>query len=41
LQKAPHAFHMPKSKFSEIGLTLELYISKSTRNLPRVNTSNL
>jgi hypothetical protein len=41
LQKAPHALHMPKSEFSGIGLTLELYISKSTRNFPSVNTSNL
>jgi hypothetical protein len=39
--KAPHTLHMPKSKFSCIRLTLELYVSEFTRNLPRINTTKL
>jgi hypothetical protein len=33
--------HVSKSEFSCIRLTLELCISKNSRNLLRVNTSNL
>jgi hypothetical protein len=34
LQKVTYKHYMLKSKFSLIGLTLELYISTSTRILP-------
>jgi hypothetical protein len=40
-KKGTPYIHVSKSKFSLIRLTLELCISKNTRNLPRVNTSNL